>query len=63
MTKSKKKFLLRKIVRVEHATTVYGEQRVELECGHWATASKDAHYRARCYKCGANSYTTKREER
>jgi hypothetical protein len=45
---------LRKIVCVlRPATSTFGKQRVALECGHEASASSGAIYRARCLKCAA----------
>lgn len=44
--------LLRKIIEVlRPATDAFGTQRVKLECGHEASASSGAIYRARCLKC------------
>jgi hypothetical protein len=43
---------LRKIIEVlRPATDAFGTQRVKLECGHEASASSGAIYRARCLKC------------
>jgi hypothetical protein len=43
---------LRKIVRVvHHADSIYGKQRVELECGHEVSVSSGAIYKGRCRWC------------
>ena len=43
---------LRRIVEVlKAATDIYGSQRVKLECGHEASASGGAIYKARCTRC------------
>jgi hypothetical protein len=45
---------LRRIVYViRHASSAWGAMRVRLECGHDASASASAIYRARCLKCAA----------
>jgi len=44
---------LKKIKQVARfADSVFGKQRVILECGHEISCSSGAIYRARCYKCG-----------
>lgn len=43
---------LRKIVEViNHADSIYGKQRVKLECGHEVCVSAGAIYKGRCRWC------------